>query len=210
MKELISKAKTVDEALLTGLRTMGLSIDDVTYEVLEEGSKGFLGLGAKDAVVRIVEKESKEREAKAFLTGMLERLGVKVNITMESTMEDVKQIKIKLHGKDAGLLIGKRGQTLDSIQYLVSLVVNRKGGPDTEYTRVILDIDGYRAKREDVLIKLANRLADKAVRTGRRVTLEPMNPQERRIIHTTLQDHAKVYTYSEGEDPYRNIIIDLK
>ena len=192
MKELISKAKTVDEALLTGLRTMGLSIDDVTYEVLEEGSKGFLGLGAKDAVVRIVEKESKEREAKAFLTGMLERLGVKVNITMESTMEDVKQIKIKLHGKDAGLLIGKRGQTLDSIQYLVSLVVNRKGGPDTEYTRVILDIDGYRAKREDVLIKLANRLADKAVRTGRRVTLEPMNPQERRIIHTTLQDHAKV------------------
>lgn len=211
MKELISTGKTVDEALLNGLREMGLTIDDVNYVTLEEGSKGFLGFGSKEAKVKIIEKKSKERDASKFLTELFEKLDVKIDFTIRKTRDDVDQLNIDLKGKDAGLLIGKRGQTLDSIQYLLSLVINNsKDDEDSEYTRVMLDIDGYRAKREEVLKRLAMKLADKAKKTGRKVVLEPMNPQERRIIHTTLQNHPYVYTYSEGEDPYRNIIIDIK
>ncbi len=212
MKEITVTGKTVDEALYNALQDLGREFHEVDFKILQEGSKGFLGLGSKEAKILVWEKDSKERQARQFLTDLFQKFEINVDMNIEKTKEDVDQLNINLKGKDVGLLIGKRGQTLDAIQYLASLVVNKTNEEtkDDGYTRVILDIDGYRKKREEVLINLAKHLADKAKRTGRKVILEPMNPQERRIIHTALQDHPDVYTYSEGDDPYRNVVIDLK
>ncbi len=209
MRELIITGKSVDEALFNGLRELGLTIEDIEYSVLEEASKGFLGIGSKDATIKIVEVKSIEKEAAKFLTELFSKMDANIDFTIEKTREDVDQLNIALRGKDAGILIGKRGQTLDSIQYLVSLYIN-KNDKENGYTRVLLDIDGYRQKREEVLISLAEKMAEKARRTDHKVKLEPMNPQERRIIHTALQSHTDVFTYSEGDDPYRCIVIEVK
>lgn len=139
-----------------------------------------------------------------FLKDVTEKMGIEVTVTAE---ENDNSIYIDINGKDSGTVIGKRGQTLDAIQYLTRLVVNKD---DEKYKRVVVDAENYRAKREKTLEQLANRLADKVVRTKKSVRLEPMNPYERKIIHATLQGNPKITTRSEGEEPYRRVIIEMK
>jgi spoIIIJ-associated protein len=143
-------------------------------------------------------------EAEKFLLGLFERMNL--GVVIKSISED-GMLKLDLSGRGMGILIGRRGETLDALQYLTSLVVNNG---KADYTKIMLDTEDYRKKREDTLQRLAARLADKVQRSGRRVVLEPMNPYERRIMHATLQDYTKVYTYSEGEDPFRSVVVALK
>jgi spoIIIJ-associated protein len=205
MKSIEIAAKTVENAVETALKELEVSREEVEVEILEEPSKGLFGiLGSKMAKIRVTVKETAEDIAIEFLTNVFEEMGFKVEL--ESRKEnDCLYISIK--GSQMGILIGRRGETLDSLQYLTSLVVNRRS---EGRTHVILDIEGYRKKREETLIRLARRLADKVKRTGNKVMLEPMNPQERRIIHTALQNNLEISTYSQGEEPYRKVIIDLK
>lgn len=144
-----------------------------------------------------------EHAALDFLKDITEKMGLQLNITAKSGNES---LYIDINGKDSGTVIGKRGQTLDAIQYLTSLVVNKD---EDKYTRVVVDAENYREKREKTLEQLANRLADKVVRTNKSVRLEPMNPYERKVIHATLQSNPNVTTKSEGEEPYRRVIIEL-
>ena len=280
----------IDEAVELALKDLKVSKDEVDIEVLEEPSKGFLGLGSKLAKVRVTVKESDNTETNAtaeeifkeavgefssadtndadtvseeskaaaekksnkqsggkkqskgkkfhddslaendqqiarksiaderpeglepaddhiavdFLKKTTEEMGM--NLTF-SCMANEENVYIDIKGEDAGNIIGKRGQTLDAVQYLTSLVVNKDS---SKYIRVILDAENYRAKREKTLQQLADRLAAKVVRTRRSVRLEPMNPYERMVIHAALQGNKKVTTRSEGEEPYRRLIIDLK
>jgi len=143
-------------------------------------------------------------DAEKFLLGLFEKMGIRVRL--DSSSED-GMLKVDMSGRGMGMLIGRRGETLDALQYLTSLVVNN-GKED--YTKIMLDTEDYRKKREDTLRRLAARLADKVQKSGKRVVLEPMNPYERRILHSTLQDYDKVYTYSEGEDPFRSVVVALK
>ena len=171
--------------------------------MLDEGRVGILGLGSRDAVVRVTGIETSEDRAVDFLTEVTEKMGAPAKV--EAKMGD-EAMNVELSGENMGMLIGHHGDTLDALQYLTSLVVNR-GAED--YTRVVLDTEGYRDKRAKALAQLAERTAARAIRTGR-VALEPMNPYERRILHTTLQDHPRVTTYSEGEEPYRRVIVVRK
>lgn len=143
-------------------------------------------------------------DAEKFLLGLFDKMGIQVRL--KSSSED-GMLKVDMSGRGMGMLIGRRGETLDAMQYLTSLVVNN-GKED--YTKVMLDTEDYRKKREDTLRRLAARLADKVQKSGKRVVLEPMNPYERRVLHSTLQDYDKVYTYSEGEDPFRSVVVALK
>lgn len=197
--------KTVDEAVALALGELGITKDEAEIEVIEEGSRGFLGMfGAKDAVVKIKKKFDPERTAKNFLKEMFIAMGLIVNV--ETKLKD-RQLEIKISGDDMGIIIGKRGQTLDAVQYLVNLVVNKGTAP---YISVTLDTENYRERRKETLETLAFNLAKKVKHTGKNVVLEPMNPYERRIIHSALQNDRYVTTYSEGDEPYRNVVITLK
>ena len=197
--------KTVDEAVEEALKELKISREDAEIEVIEEGSRGFLGMfGAKEAVVRVKKKFDPEKTAKTFLKEMFISMGLIVNI--DTTLKE-KQLEIKISGDDMGIIIGKRGQTLDAIQYLVNLVVNKGTAP---YISVTLDTENYRERRKETLESLAFNLAKKVKHTGKNVVLEPMNPYERRIIHSALQNDRYVTTYSEGDEPYRNVVIALK
>ncbi|MCR4886088.1 MAG: protein jag [Clostridiales bacterium] len=313
MKEFEVSARTIEEAISQGLEQLGVSISDVTVDVLEEGSKGLFGLfGSRPAKVKLTlkgdeatdedmahailadamkeeppkekkqpkqekpaekkqepkkakapkqEKAPKAEEAKAeaeakpeqpkaeekaekpqktrkprekkepkerpeskeivpaeqadrdtaagkaqeFLQNLTKLMNVPVSVAVATDEEG--NVRVNMEGDTLGILIGRRGETLDALQYLTSLQVNK--GQNT-YTRVTLDTEGYRAKREDALVRLANRMANQAQRTGRKVSLEPMNPYERRILHSALQDHPAVTTHSEGEEPNRHVVITLK
>ncbi len=290
MKSIQSSAKTMEEAVTQGLEKLGVSLGDVTIDILDEGSKGFLGiLGGKPVVVKltvrdgvdnsdilssfslreavateedapakggvkakaekvkpkakerakekaepaaktdapkkeksVVAKEaaagqnpvtpapacdpqSKEGKAQRFLLTLTELMGVHVSVAASQDGEG--NVRVDMHGDTLGILIGRRGETLDALQYLTSLHVNR--GQD-EYVRVTLDTENYRAKREEALTRLANRMASRAVKTGRKVVLEPMNPYERRILHSALQQNEAVTTHSEGDEPNRHVVITLK
>jgi spoIIIJ-associated protein len=186
------------------------SIEEMEYNILEEGSKGFLGLGSKPAIIEAKKKETEEERLMAaatdFLTSVFETL--KIDVKLEVSFNDEERtIEINMIGEDMGNLIGKRGQTLDSLQYLTSLVVNKN---HEEYIRVKLDTENYRERRKETLESLAKNIAFKVKRTKRPVKLEPMNPYERRIIHSTLQGDKYVYTKSEGEEPYRHVVVMLK
>ena len=253
----------VDTAVDLALAELKATRDEVEVTVLEQPSKGFFGIGAKLALVRVerkkpvqeeepvsnkVVKESKpvkenraeqkkpqknqkparrsekkeepmkssiekeigdlppvdEHIALDFLKEVTEQMGLDIEISAKA---DEENVFVNIRGKDSGTVIGKRGQTLDAIQYLTSLVVNKD---NSNYVRVVVDAENYRAKREKTLEKLANRLADKVVKTKRSVRLEPMNPYERKVIHATLQSNPRVTTRSEGQDPYRRVIIELK
>ncbi len=199
--------KTVEEALALALEELGVSEDQVTYTVIEEASKGFLGIGSKEATVEVkVKATTKEGAAEEFLSGLFGAMGMEVEITSQKTEDG---IFLELAGDDMGIVIGKRGDTLDSIQYLTSLVVNKDKSHD-EYTRVSIDTEGYRQKREDSLKALSERLANKVAKSGKKYTLEPMNPYERRIIHANLQDNEDVTTFSIGDEPYRKVVIAPK
>ena len=204
MKTFEATGKTYEEALMAGLAQMGLPSDKVDVEVLEEGTKGFLGIGAKPYKLRLVKKDTPAIRAEEFLKNLTSLMGLEVSFDIT---EDEDAMLINMQGDNQGILIGHRGETLDALQYLTSLQVN-KGGK--EYRRVTLDTEGYRAKREQTLIALAGRMANKVHKSGRRMMLEPMNPYERRILHATLQDNPYVTTHSEGEEPNRRVVITPK
>lgn len=199
-------AKSKEEAVELALAEFGATEDDVNVTVVEEASKGFLGLGTKDAVVSVELKDVAVFRAKKFLTEIFEGLKLEVKIDAKRTDDG---IEIDLSGDSMGIVIGKRGETLDSLQYLTTLVANR-GASKEQYAKVSLDTENYRQKRNEALVTLAERLADKVTRTGKRYTLEPMNPYERRIIHANLQSSETVTTFSVGEDPYRKVVIAPK
>ena len=254
------EAKTIDEAIFKGLEQLGLAFDEATIDILEEGSKGFLGLGGRLAKVRLTRRDAlkeksdgsvkpqAENEQKAsnkpekhaspkafsgaqavsqpkmenisalpegqpldnthpamlFLKGLLDSMKIEGSLKGVQTQDG---IYIDISGKDMGKIIGHHGETLDAMQYLVSLIANRER---EEYLRVTLDTEGYRGRREQTLVRLAHRLAQKAARSGRRMRLEPMNPYERRIIHYALQNDSSVSTASEGEEPNRRVVITPK
>ena len=241
--------KDVETATALALDELKCSKDEVKITVLEEPSRGFLGIGSKLAKVRVEKievsendkteeievaeevketvteetveneisevtskklirpdnmKEIDEHPALSFLKETTEKMGLELSF---KAYADDNNVFIDIAGKDAGTIIGKRGQTLDAIQYLTSLAVNKKS---EDYVRVVLDAENYRSKREKTLERLAHRLADKVVRTKRSVKLEPMNPYERMVIHAALVNSPKVKTRSEGEEPYRRVVIELK
>lgn len=199
-------AKTVNEAVIEACRRLGVTSDKLVYEVKEEGSSGFLGIGARPAVIKASVKYSAEDNAKKFLQDVFETMKMEVVIEIQYQEED-HIMDIELKGEEMGVLIGKRGQTLDSLQYLVSLVVNKEA---EEYIRIKLDTENYRQRRKETLENLAKNIAYKVKRTKRPVTLEPMNPYERRLIHSALQNDKYVTTHSEGEEPFRKVVVTLK
>ena len=198
-------AKTVDEAVTKALIELKTTSDKLEYEVVEEGSKGFLGLGAKPAVIRAKKKETVADGAIEFLTQIFDAMGMDVSIKSEYN-EGEQELSLELEGGDMGILIGKRGQTLDSLQYLTNRVANKM---QDGYVRVKLDTEDYRRRRKETLENLAKNIASKVKRTRRTVALEPMNPYERRIIHSALQSDPAVSTHSEGEEPYRKVVVTL-
>lgn len=219
--------KTVDDAITEACQKFTVTSDRLDYEVVEKGTSGFLGFASKPAVIKArvkddsvkavkdesskpVEKKSASvatssegNDPKEFLSKVFAAMNMEVNIDVQRTEEE---ICIDLSGDDMGVLIGKRGQTLDSLQYLTSLYVN-KGS--SNYIRVKVDTENYRTRRKETLENLAKNLAYKVKRTKRSVTLEPMNPYERRVIHSALQNDKYVSTHSEGEEPYRRVVITL-
>lgn len=199
-------AKTVEEAVTKALIDLETTSDKLEYEIVERGSAGFLGIGSKPAIIRAKKKKTLEDQAIEFLTQVFDAMNMKVEIAANFN-EVEKEMNLNLIGEDMGLLIGKRGQTLDSLQYLASLVVNKK---NEDYIRVKLDTENYRERRKETLETLARNIAYKVKRTKRSVSLEPMNPYERRIIHAALQNDKYVVTRSDGEEPFRHIIISLK
>lgn len=199
-------AKTVDEALTSAMLDIGTTVDNLEYEVIEKETSGFLGMFSKPAKIKVRLKQNIQNTARNFLEKVFKAMDIKTEIDMVYN-EDNEMLEINLIGEDMGVLIGKRGQTLDSLQYLISLVINR----NTEnYVKIKLDTENYRARRKETLENLAKNIAYKVKRNRRSVTLEPMNPYERRIIHSALQNDKLVETYSEGEDPYRKVVINYK
>jgi spoIIIJ-associated protein len=200
--------KNVDEALVNALRELNVTQDKITYEVIDEGAKGLLGLiGTKPAIIQVemipVERDLKA-EAVSFLRGIFDNMGITAEL--EAALED-NMMKIDISGPKMGLVIGYRGETLDSLQYLTSLVVNKRR--EGEYVRVVLDTEGYRLKREETLERLAEKTAYKVKKYRRPMKLEPMNPYERRIIHSKLQKIEGIVTHSVGDEPYRRVVIEL-
>ena len=249
-------AKNLSDAITEACQKLTVTSDRLYYEVIEEGSNGFLGIGSKPAVIKaavkeevekekelervklekenteqaerkVVEKETKsssapkssnvsaasvasdgkvEKLAEDFLNDVFRAMNMQVAMTIKYNAKD-RAMDIDLSGDEMGILIGKRGQTLDSLQYLVSLVVNKDS---EDYVRVKVDTENYRERRRETLENLARNIAYKVKRTKRPVSLEPMNPYERRIIHSALQNDRYVTTYSEGDEPFRRVVVTLK
>ena len=199
-------AKSVADAITEACKALGVTSEKLDYVVVEEGSTGFLGIGAKNAVINAKVKSSVTDRAKIFLNDVFAAMNMTVVIEAEYN-ENEKELSVDLSGDDMGVLIGKRGQTLDSLQYLVSLIVNKES---TDYIRVKVDTENYRKRRQDTLENLAKNIAFKVKRTKRIVSLEPMNPYERRIIHSALQNDKFVTTHSEGEEPFRHVVVTMK
>lgn len=200
-------AKTVEEAITEALIKLETTSDKIEYEVIDKGSTGFLGLiGSKPAIIKV----RKKFNLLDYTNDFLDRLFKAMNINVKSNVdfdEESKNMNITFDGEDMGLLIGKRGQTLDSLQYIISLVVNKESD---SYIRIKVDTENYRERRKATLENLAKNLAYKVKRTRRPVALEPMNPYERRVIHSALQNDRYVETHSEGDEPYRKVVITLK
>ena len=199
-------AKTVDEALTEASIKLGIPSNEIEYEVIEKGSTGFLGIGSKNAVIKACKKFSVEESVKEFLKSVFHAMDMAVEIIVKVNEEE-KLIEVDLKGEDMGILIGKRGQTLDSLQYLTNLAVNKHS---ENYYKVKVDTEDYRKRRKDTLENLAKNIAYKVKRTKRPVELEPMNPFERRVIHSALQNDRFVTTHSEGDEPYRHVVVTLK
>ena len=199
--------KTVDDALTNALVEFGVTSDQIDYDVLEKGSSGFLGFNSKPAKIKARKKYNVADHIKNFLSQVFAAMGLEVEILINASAEEENVYDVELKGAEMGVLIGKRGQTLDSLQYLTNLAINKHS--DT-YTRVKLDTEDYRKRRKDTLENLAKNIAYKVKRTKKAVSLEPMNPFERRVIHSALQNDRYVSTHSEGDEPYRHVVITLK
>lgn len=199
-------AKTVDDAITEGLIKLGTTSDKIETEVIEKGSNGFLGIGSRPAIVRIWKKFTIEDHVRNFLSDVFQAMNMNVEINITKS-EDEKNINVDLKGDEMGVLIGKRGQTLDSLQYLTNLAVGKQVN---EFVKVKIDTEDYRKRRKETLENLARNIAYKVKRTKRPVSLEPMNPFERRVIHSALQNDRYVSTHSEGEEPFRHVVVTLK
>lgn len=199
-------AKTVADAITEACQRLEVTSDKLEYIVVDEGSSGFLGIGSKPAIIKAKAKSSITDKAKDFLSDVFDAMDMVVAIDIKYD-ETNKNLNVELSGDEMGVLIGKRGQTLDSLQYLLSLVVNKES---EEYIRVKVDTEDYRKRRKETLENLAKNIAYKVKRTKRPVSLEPMNPYERRIIHSALQNDKYVTTHSEGDEPFRRVVVTLK
>ena len=202
-------AKTLNEAITEACQKFGVTSDKLDYQVIEEGSAGFLGIGSKPAIIKAavkMEEMSVEEVAENFLSDVFAAMNMNVAVEVKY-QEEEKTMDIELSGEEMGVLIGKRGQTLDSLQYLVSLVVNRE---TEDYVRVKVDTEDYRQRRKETLENLAKNIAYKVKKTRRPVSLEPMNPYERRIIHSALQNDKYISTHSEGDEPFRRVVVTYK
>lgn len=194
------------DAITDALVRLGVTSDQLEYEVVNEGSTGFLGFGSKPAVIKARKKYSPEENVREFLTNVFDAMHLDVEIVSKYDEEN-GLIDVEFKGNEMGVLIGKRGQTLDSLQYLTNLAVNKQ---TDHYVKVKLDTEDYRKRRKDTLENLAKNISYKVKRTKRPVALEPMNPFERRVIHSALQNDRFVSTHSEGEEPYRHVVVTLK
>ena len=199
-------AKNVDDAITQATVQLGITSDQLEYEVLDKGSTGFLGIGRKNAVIKARKKFSIDENVVEFLSSIFDAMKMEVEILV-AVNEEEHIIEVELKGDDMGILIGKRGQTLDSLQYLTNLAINKHSD---EYYKVKIDTEDYRKRRKETLENLAKNIAYKVKRTKRPVSLEPMNPFERRIIHSALQNDRYVTTHSEGDEPYRHVVVTLK
>lgn len=199
-------AKTVDDAITEASIKLGTTSDKIEVEVIEKGSTGFLGIKSKHAIIKARKKNDTVDNIREFLENVFSAMNMEVTIDIKKA-EDDKVYEVELSGKEMGLLIGKRGQTLDSLQYLTNLAVNKHSDG---YIKVKLDTEDYRQRRKDTLENLAKNIAYKVKRTKRPVSLEPMNPFERRVIHSALQGDRYVETHSEGEEPFRHVVVTLK
>ena len=199
-------AKTVADAITDACQKFEVTSDKLDYIVVDEGSSGFLGIGSKPALIKAKVKSSVTDKAKDFLDEVFDAMNMVVVVDVKYDEEN-RNLNVDLSGDEMGVLIGKRGQTLDSLQYLLSLVVNKE---TEEYIRVKVDTEDYRRRRKETLENLAKNIAYKVKRTKRSVSLEPMNPYERRIIHSALQNDKYVTTHSEGDEPFRRVVVTLK
>ncbi len=201
------EGKTLDEAINKATIELGVSSDRLKYNVIEKGNAGLFGiLGSKSAIIEAWKELSMEDKAVEFLENILEKMNIAAKIEVQLNEEE-KTMEINMIGTDMGVLIGKRGQTLDSLQYLVSIVVNKLS---EDFIRVRLDTENYRERRKETLENLAKSIANKVRKTRRAIKLEPMNPYERRIIHSALQDENYIITKSDGEEPYRHVVVLYK
>lgn len=199
------RGKSVDEAIKAALEELGCDIDDAIIEVIEEPARGLLGLVKKPAVVRVTRRDKPEEEVRKVLEDLLKKM--KIDYEIRKVESEEGRVRINISGKDMGLLIGRKGETLNSLQFMVGLIVNRRR---QERIRVILDVEDYRKKKEQSLEALALRLSERVKKTKRNVVMRPMNSQERRIVHTALQGDPQVTTYSMGDEPNRKVVISLK
>lgn len=207
MKTVEKTAKTVEEAVELGIEELGIKRENAEIEILSEPSNGLFGfIGTRSAKVKISMKKLPADYARDFIHELIEKMGLS-NVNVEIEKQNENTIFVDIVGDNLGILIGKRGQTLNSMQYLANLVVNRQFN---EFNRVMIDIENYRDRREKTLKQLAENLARKVVKGRRNIVLEPMIPQERRIIHTALQNNPSVSTYSQGDEPFRKVVITLK
>ena len=204
MRSLQISGKNYEAALNDALAQLGLTENDVVVEIIEEGTKGFLGLGAKETILNVKEVFNPAREGQSFLADIFKIMDIEIEIECIDKLNEKGIIVYNLSGDNVALLIGYRGQTLDSLQFLLNLYLNKNMD---RKVRSFIDVESYREKREKTLNNLALRLAAKVSKNKRKIVLEPMNPQERRLIHLTLQDDTRVRTYSEGEEPYRRVVV---
>ena len=199
--------KTKEEAIQKAVNQLGTPVEDLEIEVLEEGSKGLFGfLGSKDFKIKatVIVKDTIETRILSFLNGLFEVMNIEADIKIDMNSDSAK---VSVIGDSAGQLIGRRGESLDALQMILSLAVNKTPG---EYVRIMLDIEDYRSKREESLVRYANKMARTAAKQRKNIKLEPMNPYERRIVHSALQSDTYITTYSEGEEPYRKVVIAVK
>lgn len=205
--ELRTQGKTVEEAVQRAANQLGVDVSSIEYEVITEPKKGFLGIGEVPATIRVITKKAPADLALDFINTLLDNMGVSADVSMEDTGDGEKLIKI--YGEEASVLIGHHGDTLDGLQYLCNLAANKKAdeNDDREYTRVTVDIEDYRKRREATLRALARRMAGKVLKYKRNITLEPMSAYERRIIHSEIQGIEGVTTNSIGQDSGRRVVI---
>ncbi|SDD87075.1 spoIIIJ-associated protein [Paenibacillus sp. UNCCL117] len=205
MRKIVVTGKTIEDAVRSGLLQLGTTENRVNVQVLEQPSKGLFGLiGARSAKVELELLPDAMEEAVKFLQDILRTMELDVRIEQKQNKEG---LELHMHGEELGMLIGRRGQTLDALQYLVGIVANRYSD---HHLRVVLDAEHFRERRRKTLEELADRLAERAIRTKKEVVLEPMSPQERKVIHSQLQQHPKVKTFSRGDEPNRRVVIVLR
>ena len=202
MKKLTTTGKTIEEATEVAILRLGVSRDRVEVNIICQPNRGLFGLfGHRDAEVEVFVKQDPIYDARVFLSEVLDNMGIKAVIVAR---DDENHVIFDVMGDDLGIIIGKHGQTLDAMQYLVNLVANRHSD---KFVRIILDAQGYRDRRKEALFRLSIRLAEQAIAQKRSVVMEPMNAQERKIIHSTLQGRSDVATRSQGDEPYRRVVI---